>query len=253
MTSASPAPEWSTDEQSAMARRLVRRIDSGILSTLSVDVPGYPFGSVTPYVLTHAGEVAIYVSGIAQHTANMLVDPRVCLTVTAGASAGGGNVQAKGRVTIVGDARRAEDAEGQAALDRYLALFPEAQAYAGTHDFAIYLIRAKRVRHIAGFGQIFWVEPEAWSVPEPAWAEQEAGILEHMNRDHVPALRAMAEAQGSSGDDLRLLALDPEGFHLGVDGTRLYLPFPEPCLDASQVREALVALTQAARAAQPGG
>ncbi len=247
MSSETNASTWNPTEQSAMARRLVRSVDSGILSTLSVEVPGYPFGSVTPYVLTHSAEVAIYVSGIAQHTANMEADPKVCLTVTADPG-GQGNAQAKGRVTVVGDARRAEGEAAQAALDRYLALFPEASAYAGTHDFAIYRIQPKRVRHIAGFGQIFWVEAGDWSAPVPAWADQEAGILEHMNRDHVPAMQAMAEAHGASGTDVSLVAMDPEGFHLGVDGGRLYLPFAGPCMDSGQVREAMVALTQAARA-----
>ena len=93
--------KWKTTGQAAMARRLLRSVDSGILSTMSLEIPGYPFGSVTPYAMTQEGRVAMYVSEIAQHTRNMRGDPKVCLTVTEGS--GAENQQALGRVTVVGD------------------------------------------------------------------------------------------------------------------------------------------------------
>ena len=30
-----------------------------------------------------------------------------------------------------------------------------------------------RVRYIAGFGKIFWIEQEEWAVPRPQWAGSE--------------------------------------------------------------------------------
>ena len=96
--------EWKTTEQAAAARRLLRCVDSGILSTMSQELSGYPFGSVTPYAMTHEGRVAVYVSGIAQHARNIRLDPKVCLTVTAQRS-GSENQQALARVAVVGDAR----------------------------------------------------------------------------------------------------------------------------------------------------
>jgi len=89
--------------QAATGRRLVRSMDSGILSSMSLELPGYPFGSVAPYVMTHDGALAMYVSSIAQHTRNMQEDPKVSLTIV---QQGLGNKQALGRVTVVGDARR---------------------------------------------------------------------------------------------------------------------------------------------------
>src|SRR5687768_12394106 len=50
------------------ARHLLRRHNLGVLSTHSVEVPGYPFGSVTPYAVDRAGEPLILISSIAQHT-----------------------------------------------------------------------------------------------------------------------------------------------------------------------------------------
>ncbi len=241
--------------QASHGRRLLRSLDSGILATMSLELPGYPFGSVTPFVLAHTGELLIQVSSIAQHTKNMLADPRVCLTV---AESGRGNKQALGRISVVGDARPV-DAAGQAqAAERYFRFFPEARGYAQTHDFSFYAIAPKRLRFIGGFGQIFWIEPDAWNQSAPTWAAEEDGMIEHMNRDHADALAHMAQRAVDPGraapvgadankDGPQLIAIDPEGTHLRVEDGVHYLPFEERADDADGVRRAMIALTRAAR------
>jgi putative heme iron utilization protein len=233
--------EWKTTEQAALARRLLRSRDSGILSTMSLELPGYPFGSVTPYVTTHEGRVAVYVSEIAQHTRNMRADPKVCLTVTE--AGGAGNQQALGRVTVVGDAREVPADQRSVVEARYFSFFPEARDYAGTHDFLFYWVEPRRVRYIGGFGQIFWVEPEGWSVPTPSWSAGEEGIIEHMNTDHEKAAVHIARQHGAAGTrKAELVSLDAEGFHLRADSDLLYVPFPAPCMTSEQVRAAMVQL-----------
>ena len=69
-------------DQPASVRTFVRARQYGVLSTLSVDVPGYPFGSITPYVVTHEGRVVILVSEIAQHTKNMRACSKASLLVS---------------------------------------------------------------------------------------------------------------------------------------------------------------------------
>ena len=61
------------------ARLLMRIQHSGILSTLSVSVAGYPFGSVTPFMMLGNGNLVIYASDIAQHARNMKADPKVSI------------------------------------------------------------------------------------------------------------------------------------------------------------------------------
>ena len=234
---------WSTTEEAALARRLVRTLDSGVLSTQSLELPGYPFGSVTPYAMTHEGRIALYVSGIAQHTANMEADPRVSLTVAA--ERGEQNQQAVGRVTVIGDASLATGEEAAGALDRYLAFFPEAAAYGGAHAFSIYWIEPRRVRFIGGFGQIFWVEEPDWSVPTPEWQAGEAGIVQHMNEDHVPALKAILFEHGVTASNPQLIAVDPEGFHARTEAGIHYVPFPVPCMTSDEVRQAMIQLARA--------
>ena len=81
------------------ARELLLRNSFGVLSTISLDVPGYPFGSVTPYCFDENGQLIIYISHIAQHTRNIMADPRLSLTVLEDADSD--DVQARGRVTYI--------------------------------------------------------------------------------------------------------------------------------------------------------
>ena len=65
------------------ARALLRAEKDGILSTHSLDVPGYPFGSVTPYSLDKKGRPVILISDLAQHTKNIEANSKISLTITA--------------------------------------------------------------------------------------------------------------------------------------------------------------------------
>src|SRR5687767_837177 len=63
----STAPEPTYAER---ARTLLARESIGTLSTQSVKHPGWPFGSVMPYVLTADGAPVFLISGMAIHTQN---------------------------------------------------------------------------------------------------------------------------------------------------------------------------------------
>ena len=58
------------------ARELLLKEYRGVLSTHSKSMPGYPFGSITPYVTSHAGDPLILISTLAQHTRNIQADAR---------------------------------------------------------------------------------------------------------------------------------------------------------------------------------
>lgn len=239
-------------EQASMARRLVRSVDGGILSTISVEIPGYPFGSVTPFALTHEGRAVIYVSSIAQHTKNMLADPRVCLTLASEPRAGT-NRQAIGRVTLVGDAVPVPPEYAEAAGGRYFQFFPEARAYAGTHDFSFFWIEPRRIRHIAGFGQIFWVERDDWLLEAPQWQSGEPGMVEHMNADHKDAVASIAAdlagPEGEALENAELIAVDPEGFHIRTERGIVHGAFEAACSTSDEVRQAFIQLVRRARGA----
>ena len=138
-------------------RGLLRSEKDGILSTQSLDVPVYPFGSVTPYSLDKKGRPVILISELAQHTKNINEDKRVSLTIVASIQAR--DVQANARLTYLGDARIVTEDETY-AKKRYLRKFPHAKHYFQAHDFNFYVIEPVRSRYIEGFGEIWWVENE---------------------------------------------------------------------------------------------
>jgi putative heme iron utilization protein len=218
------------------ARKLFLKESFGVLSTISLDPAGYPFGSVTPYCADQQGRPIIYISTIAQHTKNIGADPRTSLTIVENGTSN--DVQARGRVTCLANAHRA-DASEAAISERYFRYFPSARQYDGTHDFSFFRLDLVRIRYIGGFGQIYWVEPEEFTVPNPFSPPEESRIIEHMNNDHGDALKHYA------GGEAVMIGIDAEGFDLLKFDTRIRFPFETPVRTMSEARQALVALAKA--------
>jgi putative heme iron utilization protein len=224
-------------DKSQAARRLLLKESFGVLSTISLDVPGYPFGSIAPYCMDEQCRPIIYISNIAQHTRNIVADPRVSLTVIED-SGSSNDVQAQGRVTCIANARPVEGAE-TGIRERYFRHFPSARQYSQTHDFAFFRLELVRVRFIGGFGQIFWVEPAEFMTPNPFSAVQELRIIDHMNNDHREALNYYA-----GGTTATMMGIDAEGFDILAAGKKLRFDFDIPVRNMEQARQALVAMAK---------
>lgn len=127
----------------------------GVLSTHSKSEAGYPFGSITPYIIDDGGDIAIYISQLAEHTHNIKENPKVSLTIFDPADAK--NPSAGARITCLAIAKRAEN-ETQLRID-YLKQFPTAEVTLALPDFNFYLLKLTKIRLVAGFGQIAWLTP----------------------------------------------------------------------------------------------
>jgi putative heme iron utilization protein len=229
-------------QMGAEARSFVRGQHSGVLSTLSRRLEGYPFGSVAPFVVDHAGRPVVLISDLAEHTKNIVADPRVSLIVQPYSP----DMQVNGRVTVIGRAVRLP--EKDILGPRYLRFHPQAESYFAMHDFQFYRIEPVRVRYIGGFGRIHWVEPESYLIAEGPLAEQEGDILAHMNADHGDNLRAYCRhVHGVDAAAASMLGIDPDGFDVRADSGDLRFAFATPVHNAQEARQALVALAQAAR------
>lgn len=227
----------------AEARRFVRGQHNGVLSTLSQKVAGYPFGSVAPFILDHAGRPVILISELAEHTRNLMADPRASLIVQPFTP----DMQEAGRVTLVGNAQRLSDKD--ALGPRYLRHFPKAEAYLAMHDFAFWVIEPVRIRYIGGFGRIHWVEPSAYLLGNTALADAETGILTHMNTDHAHTLLDYClHVHGVRAQSAQMIGIDPDGFDVRADERVLRFDFPVPVPDAQAARAALVDLARRCRA-----
>lgn len=218
------------------ARLLFLQESFGILSTISLDVPGYPFGSITPYCADRQCRPIIYISRIAQHTRNILADSRVSLTVFD--NSGDDDVQARGRITCIANARPLDEEEHD-VRERYFRYFPSARQYAETHDFEFFWLDLVRVRYIGGFGQIYWIEPSEFMTANPFSAAQESRIIQHMNDDHRDALMHYA---GRSS--VAMIGIDAEGFDVLQSGKKVRFAFEAPVRTMDDARQALIAMAK---------
>jgi putative heme iron utilization protein len=139
---------------------LLQRERHGVLSTLHHQFADTPFGSIAPYALTADLEPVFLFSSIAEHTKNLVAHPRASLLVQD--SQGGNSPLAHARLTVLGTAIAPTGAAQKALLDAYLARFPEAVAYTTAHDFRPFVLRVERVRWIAGFGAMGWLDQAQW-------------------------------------------------------------------------------------------
>jgi len=135
----------------------MRRSRAGILSTHSVAEDGYPYGTLTRYVLTVDRQPAIRLQAIAQHTRNILSNPRVCLTV---AEEYRGLARYHARVTLIGDAVKVPAKRLKQVMDEYYQTFGESDD--GAAGFLYYWIDPVRVRYSSDRGEAFWIEAEEW-------------------------------------------------------------------------------------------
>lgn len=223
------------------ARRYLRAHRAGILSTLSARLGGYPFGSIVPFVLDRDCRPVILVSALAEHTKNLVADPRTSLIVHDYAE----DVQSGARLTLVGDAARLADDAAQA---RYLRQFPAAQDLLALGDFSFWAIAPKRLLFIRGFGRIDWIDVAELAPPANSLAEAEAEIVAHMNADHTVALADYCRHyRGVTPVAVEMTGIDCDGFDVRADGRLLRFEFPDAVTNAGKAREALVAMAREAR------
>lgn len=231
------------------ALALVRRSNVCVISTLSKNLQGYPFGSVSPFMTDTQGRLIFYIADIAQHSRNLTQDTRVCATVFDAAHQGDQNEH--GRVTVVGDATPIPDDEHEAELARYIRMYPEAETYTQAHDFQLWRMEVKRVRYIGGFGRIFWIEADEWKQESPEWSiEDETRMVEHMNEDHSDANQLIFQsAFNQPGKDVVMTTIVKDGCYFRSDDKNYFVPFANDCHTSQEVRKALVDMTKAAREA----
>lgn len=247
-----PAPEPSHAER---VRTLVAGQSRGALATLAVEPPGTPFGSVITYGLDERGRPVSFVSTLAEHTRNLLADPRASLLVVE-AVPDSADPLAAGRATLLGRLEQvADEAEAEAAKAAYLEVNPQA-FYVAYGDFLCVRLEVLSIRYVGGFGRMSWVDPEAYAAAEPdPLAPHAAAIVGHMNADHAAAIVELCHAYAGRTDvtAAQMTAVDRYGFEVVADVTgprqqaAFRVGFRTPQAAPDGVRKELVAMLHAAR------
>jgi putative heme iron utilization protein len=131
-------------------RALMRAQATAALGTL---IDGAPYVSLVMVAFDADGSPLLLLSRLAQHTQNLLADPRVSLLFDG--TAGLEEPLTGPRLTVIGTADACAEPR---ALERYLARHPSAAVYAGFSDFDLYTVTIARGHYVAGFGKIAWIE-----------------------------------------------------------------------------------------------
>lgn len=245
-------PDLPAPTHAERARTLVAARRTATLSTLALDPPGHPYGSLVTYGV-HEGAPVLLVSELAEHTKNLRADARGSLLV---AEADEGNPLALGRVTLLGRFVEVVGAPRAAAVDAYVKANPSARGYASFGDFGLWRLDVTSARWIGGFGRMSWVSAEDWARAEPdpvaVFAED---VRAHMNADHAEALvlccRAFSRASGVAS--AVLTGVDRYGFEMSAEtpeGARpIRVAFSRSVTTPDEVRAEMVALVRRAREA----
>ena len=229
-------------ERARATRELFRAARSGVLSSHSIKVPGFPYGSALPHVTDHQGRPVLLISHLAEHTHNVEADPRVSFLV----SPMGADLQSSARAALLGEARPLANPDSIQA--RYLRLFPDHAQYLEIGGFRFWAIEPLQVRYIAGFGSLHWIPGESFLARAGEIPELEASALEHMNRDHRDALLAYCRHAHAVGtEQIEMVGIDCDGFDMRADDRLLRFPFAETVTTAAQARTTLAALARDSR------
>jgi len=226
----------SGDEQARAARQLLAGVWHGVLSTHSQEQPGYPFGSVVPYVLDRAGLPLLLLSHLSQHTKNLDADPRCSLTLV---EPGDGDIQQRGRLTAIGDMQRVDPAADAA---RYFVYFPQSRVYFEQLGFRFYRFVPSRFHWNGGFATARWFGVDRIVRANPLDPEIQARIVGHMNRDHADVLQRYLAAPPITATDsvVEMLGIDAEGIDLRL-GERLHrVALPRTIASAEDAHDVLI-------------
>ncbi len=224
------------------ARALLRHAHSGVLSTLSLRHPGYPYGSALPCATDASGRIVVLISHLAEHTKNVQANSRASFLIAPLDP----QLQQQARVTVVGDARKVHNDEPAPA--RYLRMLPDAARYLAIGGFDFCRIEPLQARYIAGFGAMSWIDQDDLVAAPCELDDAEEEILAHMNHDHPQALHDYCRHRhGVQARQVAMCAIDCDGFNIRADEALLRFDFSREIADPQQAREELIKLAQESR------
>lgn len=228
-----------------------------MLSTVSRDARcgGFPFGSLANYAIGPDGEIVTYISALAEHRMNVERDARCSMLIAEaqGSAGAGSDPLSYARATIVGSLNLTEKTPGRRAA--FLRRHPRA-FYVDFDDFGCFVMEPQAVRYVGGFGEMSWVEAEAFTSARPdSVVAGSANAVEHMNEDHKDATVAILRHRVKgleTATDATILAIDRYGFEalteLPAGPRRARVAFDKVLAEPDEIKAAIIDLLKQARA-----
>jgi putative heme iron utilization protein len=198
----------------------------------------------------HDGVPILLISGLSSHTANLKVDGRCSILLSA---SGKGDPLAHPRLTVLGEAHPVEEPVARARLrQRFLARHPKAALYADFGDFGFWRLQVAAAHLNGGFARAADIRGDTL-VTDIADAGDliaaEESAIAHMNEDHGEAIALYAtKLAGEAPGPWRMTGVDPEGFDLAANDRTARLTFPERIISGDALHKVLISLAKQARA-----
>ena len=237
------SPMQHREEQTQSVRWLLASRCQGVISTHSLEHPGYPFGSVVPYVLNNSGMPLMLLSHLSQHTKNLEANAQCGLTV---AETGTGDIQQLGRLSAIGDVDKVDGAQD---AERYFRYFPQSRMYHDELGFKFSRVVPRRFHWNGGFATASWFGTDRIVRANPLTADEEAGIVAHMNGDHADAVLhywRRAGNENASEAAVLMVGIDAEGMDLRRDDRLYRIPLSRTIDSTGAARTVLVDMAQSA-------
>jgi hypothetical protein len=205
-----------------------------------------------PYALDSEGRPNFLISDMAMHTQNLKADSRASLFVTL--SAGDGDPLGAARATLMGRATSVPESDTAAARELYVGTHENSRYWVDFADFGFFRLELIDIYYVGGFGVMGWVDALEYRAASPdPLAPAAAGIIAHMNADHVDAMILLARKYaGIEATEAQMTAVDRLGFHLrlrtaeGMKGTRIN--YPSEVRSPEDTRKVLVEMVRQAKA-----
>ena len=138
-----------------MERDAVRMLQGNRWAALATLGEDGPTASMVAYAAeSDLTSLLLFLSGLSEHTRNLLAEPRVSLVVSEPDS-GSGDPQTLARLTVKGTAEQLErtDPNFETAWRTYLDRLPDAAPRIMLADFSLVRITLTTVRFVGGFAQ----------------------------------------------------------------------------------------------------
>ena len=232
-------------------RTLVAHTSTATLSTMSRKHPGFPFGSLMPFAFDDVGRPLFLISNMAMHTQNLKTDSRASLFIEQ--KSNDGDPLGAARATLIGNAEPVPMEEVAEVRELYLARHENSRYWVDFADFGFCRLQLVEIYYVGGFGMMGWVKASDYqaAAPDPL-ADSAAGILSHMNQDHVSSMVLLARLDGGiAASDATMTSIDRLGFTLrlktkdGMKGTRIN--FLHEVTTASDTRKMLIEMVRQAK------
>jgi putative heme iron utilization protein len=245
-------PQLPEPTHAERIRTLMSLTSVATLSTLSRKHPGFPFGSLMPFALDTSGRPIFLISNMAMHTQNLKTDPRCSLFV--GQAGADGDPLGAARATLIGQAEAVPEQDVAGVRENYLARHENSRYWVDFSDFSFFRLEPIDLYYVGGFGVMGWVGAKDYeqAAPDPL-AEAAAGILAHMNTDHVDAMILLARSLAKiEATEATMTSVDRLGFSLrlktnnGVKGARIN--FLQEVATPQDTRAVLVEMVRQAKA-----